>query len=129
MNFSGGGGIIYNHIGCDIYFLRQWVESKFMEGMSWDNYGEVWIVDHIVPARIFDLFNENDLALCWNYRNLMPMFKCDNLKKEGNIFFAIELLGLVKDKDVIYKSLYNKVITEKNDMLNYINKYINNVNI
>lgn len=41
-------------IDCSIEFLKEFIASKFTEGMSWDNYGE-WHLDHIRPCSSFDL--------------------------------------------------------------------------
>ena len=39
-------------LGCNNDELKIWMESKFTEGMSWDNYGNkegCWSNDHIIP--------------------------------------------------------------------------------
>ncbi len=33
-------------IGCNRAFLRRHLESKFEDGMAWENYGD-WQVDHV----------------------------------------------------------------------------------
>ena len=38
-------------IGCSLDGLKLYLESKFTEGMTWDNYGE-WHIDHIKPCCI-----------------------------------------------------------------------------
>lgn len=38
-------------VGCDYKFLIKYIENKFTEGMSWDNYGYYgWHIDHITPV-------------------------------------------------------------------------------
>jgi hypothetical protein len=123
VTWRGNGSFIQPYLGCDIGFVREWLENMFVEGMTWENYGSVWVVDHIVPFRMFDIFNEDELKICWNYRNLMPLLKEDNLKKEGNVFFAIELLYPRKDKDSIYKALFERVVPEGKWMIKYIDNY------
>src|SRR6185295_19126880 len=37
-------------VGCTGIFLRQWMEARWTKQMNWDNYGEYWVIDHIVPC-------------------------------------------------------------------------------
>lgn len=110
-------------LGVDVFTVREWIESNFVEGMNWGNYGKVWVVDHIVPLRLFDIFSESDMKICWHYKNLMPLFKNDNEKKQGNVFFAFELLHELKDKDCFFLQLYNRVKVEVEWMATYIDTF------
>lgn len=123
ITFKSGGNFIKPYLGCDLSFLRDWISAMFTNGMSWDNYGSLWVIDHIVPFRKFDLFKEEDLKICWNYRNLMPILNDDNLKKQGNVFFSFELLHERKDKDVIYRQLFDRIKPEVEWMSKYIDNY------
>lgn len=73
------------YLGCDIEFFVKYLESKFLEGMSWDNYGwgmDKWNIDHIKPARAFDLANsEKDRQECFHYLNMQPLWQLDNFTK------------------------------------------------
>jgi hypothetical protein len=71
-------------VGCSIDKLKQHLESKFTEGMSWDNYGD-WHVDHIKPCASFDLSDPEQQRLCFNYKNLQPLWAADNLSKADSI--------------------------------------------
>ncbi len=71
-------------IGCSIDELKQHLESKFTKGMSWDNYGK-WHVDHIKPCASFDLSDPDQQRLCFNYKNLQPLWAIDNLIKSDRI--------------------------------------------
>lgn len=69
-------------LGCDINFFREYIESKFLPGMSWDNYGlRGWHVDHIKPCASFDLTNPQEQVICFHYSNLRPLWAKDNLSK------------------------------------------------
>lgn len=74
----------YEVIGCSPKFLCQWIESKFQEGMSWENTTE-WHVDHIIPCSSFDLSQEDQVKQCFHYTNLQPLWAKDNFKKSDNI--------------------------------------------
>jgi len=77
----------------DFYsFLRKYFEERFLDGMSWNNYGnpngdhsDCWHIDHIVPCNIFDLENESHQAACFHYTNLQPMWALDNISKSDTV--------------------------------------------
>lgn len=67
-------------VGCSLQYLKQHLESKFKEGMTWDNYGQ-WHIDHIKPCASFDLNDIEQQKECFNYKNLQPLWAIDNHKK------------------------------------------------
>lgn len=67
-------------LGCSVEYLRNHLESKFTEGMTWENYGK-WHIDHIKPCSSFDLLLAENQSLCFHYSNLQPLWAIDNLKK------------------------------------------------
>lgn len=71
------------YIGCSFEFLSKYIQSLFEDGMSWDNKGTVWEIDHIIPVSAWDLTNDFENKCCWNYRNLRPLWKYDNRKKSN----------------------------------------------
>ena len=56
--------------GLDIDKFRNWIEIQFSEGMDWQNFGKGWQFGFIMPIGYFDLLNEDDLRLCWNFINI-----------------------------------------------------------
>ena len=65
----------------NIEFLWKHLESKFKPGMTRENHGKIWHIDHIIPCAAFDPFNtEHQKVLC-NYSNLQPLFVKENLSK------------------------------------------------
>ena len=67
-------------VGCTPNFLKGYLEARFTDGMSWDNYG-AWHVDHIRPCASFNLLNEEEQRECFHYKNLQPLWGPDNLLK------------------------------------------------
>ncbi len=67
-------------IDCSIDFLKQWLESKFKDGMSWENYGK-WHIDHIKPCAKFNLTYHEEQKKCFNYKNLQPLWASENISK------------------------------------------------
>lgn len=70
------------YLGCSIEELKLYLESKFQDGMSWDNYGKNgWHIDHIKPLSNFDLTKEDEIVEVCNYTNLQPLWARDNISK------------------------------------------------
>lgn len=72
------------YIGCTVKFLRKWLEYQFKDGMSWDNMSE-WHIDHVKPCASFDLTDKSQLALCFSWKNLQPLWKQHNMSKSAKI--------------------------------------------
>ena len=69
-------------LGCSIPELKIYLESKFQQGMSWDNHGvHGWHIDHIKPLASFDLTDRNQLLQACHYTNLQPLWAKDNIIK------------------------------------------------
>ncbi len=77
---------IFSRLGYTVEQLMTHLESKFKEGMSWDNYGE-WHIDHIVPQSWlpFNTMEEENFIKCWCLDNLQPLWAKENISK-GNRF-------------------------------------------
>lgn len=63
--------------------LRRHIEEKFKPGMTWDNYGTAWHVDHIRPCASFDLSDKEQQKECFHYSNLQPLWADENIKKNS----------------------------------------------
>lgn len=74
--------------GYNIEQLIKHLENKFIDGMSWDNYGK-WHIDHIKPQSLFNLDNEEELKKCWSLSNLQPLWAIDNIKKSNKYPYDI----------------------------------------
>jgi len=69
-------------VGCSLEFLKKYLESKFTEGMTWENYGKYgWHIDHIRPCASFDLSDPEQQKQCFHYSNLQPLWWRDNYIK------------------------------------------------
>jgi hypothetical protein len=67
-------------LGYNCIDLRRHLEDSFVDGMSWDNYGE-WHIDHIVPIKVLLDYGVTDVAFINGLDNLQPLWAEDNLKK------------------------------------------------
>jgi hypothetical protein len=62
-------------LGCSIVFLKEYIESKFTKGMTWENRGNKgWHIDHIKPCSSFDLSDPEQQKICFHYTNLQPLW-------------------------------------------------------
>lgn len=68
-------------LGCPVCWLEVHIESMFRPGMTWENYGPVWHIDHIRPCSSFDLADPEQQRVCFHWTNLQPLFAVENLEK------------------------------------------------
>lgn len=71
-------------LGCGIPELRVHLEKQFRPGMSWENYGPIWHIDHIRPCASFDLSDPKQQKLCFHFSNLQPLFAVENRRKSDS---------------------------------------------
>lgn len=72
-------------IGCSVPELKTHLESMFYGGMTWENYGVLWHVDHRKPCASFDLSDPNQQLECFHYLNLQPLTAEENLRKHSKL--------------------------------------------
>lgn len=72
-------------LGCSIEEFKKHITNQFLDGMDWFNYGTDWHIDHYVPCNYFDLSTSHDQHVCFNYRNMRPMWDKENIKKYDNV--------------------------------------------
>ena len=68
-------------LGCSIEELRVHLEQQFYGGMTWDNRGSVWQVDHIKTLGLFDLTDRQQYLTACHYSNLQPLLVDHHRKK------------------------------------------------
>lgn len=72
----------FNLIGCSPEDFKSHIESLWLEGMSWDNYGPSgWHIDHIKECHTFDLSDPLQQQECFHFSNQRPLWAKDNLKR------------------------------------------------
>jgi len=74
------------YLGCDIKTFKFHIENKFDIGMSWDNYGSEWHIDHIIPI----MYNKPeliDIIERLHYLNTQPLWAEINISK-GNRYIG-----------------------------------------
>lgn len=73
-------------VGYTLEELMAHLESKFAPGMTWDNYGSYWHVDHIIPKSwwIYESYRDREFRQCWCLANLQPLEARLNRIKHNN---------------------------------------------
>lgn len=72
-------------LGCSMKFFTKHIREMFIGNMSWENYGSVWHLDHIVPCNYFDMTKDYNQKICFNYRNYQPLTVHENCSKQDNL--------------------------------------------
>lgn len=70
-------------IGCSKDDLRKHLESRFKHGMTWENYGKHWHIDHIVP--LISAKSADDVKRLCHWTNLQPLTAFENISKGSKI--------------------------------------------
>ncbi len=83
-------------LGVTVIEAKRYIEAQFEAGMTWQNHGIVWEIDHIIPLSAFDLTKPSEIFAASHYRNLRPIPRSLNRSK-GSTFHKI-------DKDIYLAS-------------------------
>lgn len=76
-------GSAIKDLGCDTSELVKHLESQFESGMSWENYGTKWEVDHVLPLANYQLTDRGTYRRLAHYTNLQPMWMVHNRSKSN----------------------------------------------
>lgn len=84
---SKAGRSTFSLLGYSSQDLMDHLERLFQPGMTWDNYGEVWEIDHKIPRSAFNYEAPEDIdfSRCWSLGNLQPLWKSENRSKRDKL--------------------------------------------
>ena len=85
------GSELAQALGTSFSEARSYIESQFSEDMSWENYGQVWEIDHIVALRTARTVEE--VHQLFYYMNLQPKFVSDN--RPGRLYKDVTVVNRV----------------------------------
>ena len=94
--------IVYLGCNCPEYF--QYI-TTYDSNYNYDNHGDVWHIDHVIPISKFNITDENEQLLAFNWRNTMPLLAFENLSKNNKII--IPQIKSHYDKLVEYHNINN----------------------
>ena len=72
-------------LGTSIDNLWIHLEKSFKLGMTKNNYGKIWQVDHKIPCAAFDLTKAEEQVKCFHFTNLQALFVKENLSKGAKL--------------------------------------------
>ena len=74
-----------NILGCSFEFMKEYIENKFENWMTWENQGRYngefnygWDIDHIIP--LSSAKTEEELIQLCHYLNLQPL--CSKVNRD-----------------------------------------------
>lgn len=84
-DFKSGSAVA--DLCCSISDFKLWLEEQFYsnpktgEAMSWDNYGKLWHIDHILPLSSVVLSDRVQLKKVCHWFNLRPRWAYQNISE------------------------------------------------
>lgn len=115
--------------GISKHKLIQWLEFLIkkrnkQDQFNMDNYGEVWHIDHVVPCSVFDLIDIEEQYKCFNWTNLQPLSKNENLSKNNNV----DVFEILDHQDLILEySIIKNINIDKYSLVHFMSqKYVQN---
>jgi hypothetical protein len=78
-------------LGCDRTFFLEHIRVQLSKGLTMENYGKKWHLDHISPIRFYDLADFQQVKQCFHYTNYQPLKAKDNMNKSDKRGFSAQL--------------------------------------
>jgi hypothetical protein len=72
------------YLGCNIKEYIAWISYE-IDYYTFENYGKEWHIDHVIPLSRFNLEDEEQQLIAFNWRNTMPLSVKENLSKNNKL--------------------------------------------
>jgi hypothetical protein len=72
------------YLGCSREEYIKWLGYND-NNYTLENHGKIWHIDHVIPLSRFDITNEDNKMIAFNWRNTMALSAQENLKKNNKI--------------------------------------------
>jgi hypothetical protein len=72
------------YLGCSREEYLKWLLNN-NSNYNLENHGSEWHIDHVIPLSKFNLEDEKQQLIAFNWRNTMPLSVGENLKKNNKI--------------------------------------------
>lgn len=102
------------YFGTKMDDIRKWLEFNFVNGMDWENYGDYWHIDHTIAVDLWNLEDEDEKFMCFNWKNLIPLEKDANLKKATHLYTS----------RVFYQEQRLRLFFKENDISENLDGYL-----
>lgn len=74
---------------CSDEFFMSWLKYQFDENMTESNYGRYWEIDHVLPISKFNMKNEDERRLIWDWKNIRPLEISENRSKGDKLDYNL----------------------------------------
>jgi hypothetical protein len=83
LNYNKESKTFFDLVDFTLQELQEHLNLQFVRGMSWNNYGSEWHLDHIRPIASFSITSTEcqDFKNCWTLFNLQPLWADLNIAK------------------------------------------------
>lgn len=82
-NFYTKAQSTMRYVGCTPRKLIAHLQGQFVEGMTWQNYGTEWEIDHHMPTSAFNCGDLKQANVAFHFTNLRPLWKHLNHAKSN----------------------------------------------
>ncbi len=72
------------YLGCTVNNYIKWLQCN-NNNYTLENRGKEWHIDHVIPLSKFNLENEEEQLVAFNWRNTMALSPTENLQKNNKI--------------------------------------------
>jgi uncharacterized protein (DUF983 family) len=73
-----------DYLGCNCNDYLKWLLTQ-NQLYNYENYGKKWHIDHVIPISHFNIIDEKEQMIAFNWRNTMPLSVEENLSKNNKI--------------------------------------------
>lgn len=99
------------YLSIDNNTFDKWIQlaidtEDYNNGLTLENYGQEWDLDHIVPCDIFDLTDNEEVKLCFHWTNIQPLKSSYNSTKCNKI---IPFMIFSRDYRLYLFAMNNKI--------------------
>lgn len=108
-----------DYLGTSFENVARWLEYNFIDGMTWENHGTVWDIDHVIPVSLWDLTNQDHNDVCFNWKNLTPLASNVNRHVKRNKI----VMGQVTRHVVALERYVKEQNIDQLELLNFLIKY------
>ena len=77
-------------LGCTVEYFKSHIEGLWVDGMSWENYGTEWEIDHTIPLAAFNITDPHHQKMATHYTNQGPMWKSENRHKSDRLLEDVQ---------------------------------------
>lgn len=103
----------WKYLDCTANEFQQWIEYQLYDGMTMENYGKFWHIDHVKPCSKFDLSKETEIKECFCWKNLRPYRSEKNIQKYNKVNLYDIVLQELKVKCYLKEKAKFKFIGQK----------------